>query len=96
MGRPYPIPVQIATIYTESRGNVDVSTVELKQWDGTIKYETALFWDIDEKNPNDMGSVVVETTFFKALAYKNHQWWCDVNAIEARIHRAIADMEKQK
>lgn len=93
---PYPVPVQIATIYTESRGNVDVSTVELRLWDGTIKYETALFWDIDENNPNDPGSVTVEVTFFKNLAYKNHQWWCDVNAIEARIHHAIQDMENSK
>lgn len=93
---PYPVPVQIATVYTESRGNVDVSTVELKQWDGTIKYETCLFWDADEANRDDPGSVVTETTFFKTMAYKNHQWWCDANAIEARIHRAIADMEKQK
>lgn len=89
----YPVPVQISTIYTESRGNVDVSTVELKQWDGTIKYETCLFWDADENNSNDPGSVVVEVTLLKALAYRNHKWWEDVNAIEARINRAISDLK---
>ena len=95
MGRPYPVPVQIAEIYTESRGNVDVSTVELRQFDGTVKYETCLFWDADPSNPKDLGSVVVETTLFKAMAYRNHMWWCNVNAIESRIHRAIQDQEKR-
>ena len=92
----YPVPVQITTLYTESRGNVDVSTVELKQWDGTIKYETALFWDADESDPNDIGSVVVETTFFKDMAYRYHQWWSDVPAIESRIHKAISDLKGQQ
>lgn len=95
MGRPYPVPVQITTVYTESRGNVEVSTVELKLWDGTIKYETALFWTFDDKNPYDMGSVVVEVTYKKSMAYRNHKWWDqDVHAIESRIYRAIADQER--
>lgn len=95
MARPYPVPVQITTIYTESRGNVEVATAELRYLTET-KFETSLFWDAEESNPNDPGSVTVESTTDKSMAYRNHKWWEDVNAIESRIHRAIADMENQK
>lgn len=95
MARPYPVPIQITTIYTESRGNVEVSTVELRYPWETV-FQTALFWDMQESNPNDPGTVVVERTTDKQMCYRNHKWWSDVHAVEARIHRAITDMENQK
>jgi hypothetical protein len=95
MGRPYPVPVQITTIYTESRGNVEVATAELRYLTET-KFETALFWDADKHDPDDIGTVIVEVTTDKNMAYRNHKWWEDVNAIESRIHRAINDLRNQK
>lgn len=89
MSRPYPVPLRVSTIYTESRGNVDVSTVELRQFDGTIKFETCLFWDSDDNDPNDIGSVVVEVTHIKEQAYRDHLKWCLVGGIETKINAEI-------
>ena len=96
MGRPYPVPVQITTIYTESRGNVDVSTYQLTNSYGETKYETAIFWDMNPDNPNDPGSAVVEVTMKKPMAYINHKLWCHKEAVESKIYQVIQAMEKSK
>lgn len=94
--RPFPVPIQVTTIYTESRGNVVLSTVELRFNNGSpTRFETALFWDADEKNPDDAGNIVVENTTSKDMAYRNHKWWENTQAIESRIHRSIEDLRKQ-
>jgi hypothetical protein len=95
MARPYPVPLRVSTIYTESRGNVDVSTVELRQFDGTVKFETCLFWDSDDNNPADIGSVVVEVTHIKEQAYRDHLNWCVTAGIEAKIHRELNRLKEK-
>lgn len=96
MSRPYPVPVQISTLYTESRGNVDVSTYELTNSYGETKYETAIFWDMDPNNPNDPGSAVVEITMKKPMAYINHKLWCHTQAVESKIHQVIQQIGNEK
>ena len=96
MSRPYPVPIQNTTIYTESRGNIEVNTAELRYDNGTIEFETTLFWDIDESNPNDMGSVKVASTENKDEAYQNHSRWSYMYSAEAKIQQAITEMENRK
>lgn len=90
--RPYPVPIQNTTVYTESRGNIEVNTAELRYPDKTV-FETTLFWDIDESNPNDMGSVVVATTEIKEAAYQNHARWSYMYSAEAKIQQVIGGMK---
>lgn len=62
----------MTTIYTEEYGNVDISTAEFRFQNGTILFQSSLFWSADENNEFDPGSVTLYSTEDKKEAYRNH------------------------
>lgn len=92
----YPVIFRLNTVTTESWGDVDVSTYQLRQFDGTIKFETALFWNMDDADPYDPGSDVVEVTF-KGGRYAeiNHASWVNPERISVRIKETIDRLKKE-
>lgn len=97
MSKPYPVIFRLHTVTTESWGDVDVSTYQLRFYDGSIKFETALFWSMDDANPNDPGSTVVATTFDGSRwAEINHAHWVNPKMIDIKIHQIIENLRKEQ
>lgn len=96
MARPYPVIFRLNTVTTESWGDVDVSTCQLAMYDGSIKFETALFWNMEDDDPNDPGTTVVEITYKGGRqAQINHARWVDPRRIEIRIKETIDKLKEQ-
>lgn len=75
----YPVPFRITTILLEHIGHVDVVTSQYAF--GRKHFETCLFWG------NDGESSVVEISYNRDVALKNHIRWNQANKIAKEIQR---------
>lgn len=94
---PFPIIFRLNTVSTESWGDVDVSTSQLPVWPytGAFKFETALFWNMDENDPNDPGGCVVATTFNgPRWAEIQHARWVNPDKVSIEIEKVLNQIKK--